>query len=341
MNDPDIAEQLVEALVLPDDNPVEGLVRRPVHTIGTGVAGYFQASPVARDYCTAEHFQGKQLDVTVRFSNGSGSAIERDGWSDVRGMATRFHLSDGGATDLVAMTLPEFFAPTPETFLEFAKEAKPAPCERLSPWRKIVDFLKLTIPMPDPYPGQDVRPNEGAIRFADQNKFAQLAVLQAATIGAPVSYERASYHAVHTFIVTAPDGTQRWVRFTWQPIAGVQNTTPKDPIVDTYLKEKLEECLDKGGARFSLMMMIGELGDDFNDSTRAWPPHRKRVMMGTLTLDKKIEGADGDLEKISFNPCNLTDGIRASDDPVLKIRREAYEYSSKRRDATPCPFSGS
>ena len=36
-------------------------------------------------------------------------------------MATRFHLADGAATDLIAMTLPEFFTPTLETFLPFGR----------------------------------------------------------------------------------------------------------------------------------------------------------------------------------------------------------------------------
>lgn len=341
MDDPDIAEELVQALVRPDGSPD----LRPVHAIGVGVSGFFVASQVARDYCVAEHFQGARIPVTVRFSNGSGSAVERDGWSDVRGMATRFHLDQDAATDLIAMTLPEFFAPTPETFLDFAKAAKPMSVSRESPWRKILDMLRLKPPMPNPYPGETISPNAGGIRFADQNGYAQLAVFQAASIGAPVSYVRASYHAVHTFIVTAPDGTRRWVRFTWQPIAGVLTTDPKATPVDKYLKKELRDRLDAGPARFSLMMSIGETGDDFNDPTRPWPPHRTRVIMGTLTLDHAPEEKDKDqeayFERLSFNPGLLTNGIEPSDDPVLRVRKEAYEISSKKRGGVPCPFSRS
>ena len=112
MDSPDIAEELVKALRRPDGR----LDLRPVHAIGIGATGYFEASDVARDYCIAEHFQGGRIPTTVRFSNGSGCAVVHDGWSDVRGMATRFHLANGGETDLIAMTLPEFFTPTPEFF---------------------------------------------------------------------------------------------------------------------------------------------------------------------------------------------------------------------------------
>jgi catalase len=79
--------------------------------------------------------------------------------------------------------------------------------------------------------------------------------------------------------------------------------------------------LTKGPARFSLMMPIGTMGDDFNDSTRVWPPHRRRVVMGALTLaedvpEDQVEGC----EKLSFNPWLLIEGIEPSYDPVLRVR---------------------
>ena len=336
MGDPDIAAKLVEALRRPDGRAD----LRPVHAIGIGATGYFEASDIARDYCTAEHFQGRRVSVTVRFSNGSGCAVVHDGWSDVRGMATRFHLTSGPATDLIAMTLTAFFAPTPETFLDFAIEAKPTPVKRELPCRKLRDLLELKLPLRNPYPGETISPDAGAIRFADQNDYAKLAVAQAADIGAPVSYLRAEYHAVHTFIVTGRDKARRWVRFTWQPVYGVLNTKITDPVIDQYLQKDLRDRLAKGPARFTLMMAIGEAGDDFNDPSRPWPPHRLRIMMGTLTLDAVPKDQVADCEHLAFNPMHLTDGIEASDDPVLRVREEAYNLSrDDRLKASACPFS--
>jgi catalase len=335
MDDPDIAEELVDALVLTDGRAD----LRPVHAIGIGATGYFEPSDVARDYCIAEHFQGGRIPATVRFSNGLGKAVQHDGWSDVRGMATRFHLANGAEHDLIAMTLPEFFAPTPETFLSFAVAAKPVPVTRASAWRKILDLLQLMLPIPDPYPGQNDGPNAGAIRFADQNDYAKIAVSQAATIGAPVSYARADYHAVHAFVIVAPDGARRWVRFSWQPVSGVLNTNPDDTPVDRYLQKELCDRLKQGPAQFTLMMAIGEVGDDFNDPTRPWPPHRVRVMMGMLTLDAVPEDQVANCERLSFNPWPQIPGIEPSDDPVLRVRRDAYRFSAKRRLAAVCPFS--
>ena len=95
MDDPGIAEKLVKAL----HHPFGSDALRPVHTIGIAATGFFMAAPVAKTYCIAQHFQNAeaQIPVTVRFSNGSGWAVPHDGWSDVRGMATRFKLGPDGA----------------------------------------------------------------------------------------------------------------------------------------------------------------------------------------------------------------------------------------------------
>jgi catalase len=337
MDDLGMAERLVEALVLPDGRPD----LRPVHALGIGATGYFVASDAARDFCVAEHFQGETVPVTVRFSNGSGSAVQRDGWSDVRGMATRFHLADGAATDLIAMTLGEFFTPTAETFLSFAEAAKPVPVTRETAWQKIFDMLRLTPPLLDPYPGQITSPNPGAVQFADRHGYAQLPVFEGASLGAPQSYARATYHAVHTFVVVAPDGARRWVRFTWQPVAGVLTTDAKKTPVDKYLQQELRDRLAEAPARFMLMMSIGEAGDDFNDPSRPWPPRRVRVAMGTLTLTDVPKDQVANCERLSFNPWRLVPGIEPSDDPVLSARRDAYEFSRRRRGGLACPFSGS
>jgi len=333
----DVARALVDVLHRPDGS----LKLRPVHTMGVGATGFFEASPIARNFCIAKHFQGEKVPVTVRFSNGSGSATRRDGWSDIRGMATRFHLDDGRDTDLIAMTLPEFFAPDAQTSLDFEIAAKPTPYHAETPIQKICDYLALTLPKRNPYPGETINPNDGGMKYADKHAYSQLGVLTAATIGAPVSYARAYYHAVHTFVITAPDAVRRWVRFSWQPIEGVLTTNPEKTPDDDYLPAELRRRLSgQGIARFSLMMTLGETGDDFNDSTKPWPLHRVRVVMGELTLDAvPDEKAQLDeIEKMSYNPGLLTEGIAASDDPVLQVRMKSYAISSKERGANPCPF---
>ena len=334
MVDTSVAKQLVEAIIGNLPAPVPG--KRPVHTIGIGVKGEFVASDVAPTYCIAEHFKGQTIPVSVRFSNGLGGPQQHDGWSDVRGMAARFHLPDGTASDLIATTLGEFFVRDVADFFEFAKVAKLEPYRRRHWLLKIADFLQLKVPPRNPYPNETQSVDAGALRYADRHRFSQLGIFQVGLIGAPESYVRASYHAVHTFWVTGPDGARRPVRFSWQPVAGVRNIPPADVSHDKYLFKELESRLKRWPARFMLMMTIGEAGDALDDPTKPWPSTRIRIAMGTLTLTEVPENQEAAGERISFNPCRLAPGIEASNDPILEARRNAYEVSRELRGG--CPF---
>jgi catalase len=334
MVDSSVAKRLVEAIIANLPAPVPG--KRPVHTIGIGVKGEFVASDVARTYCIAEHFKGQTIPVSVRFSNGLGGPEQHDEWSDVRGMATRFHLPDGRATDLIATTLGEFFVQTVGDFFEFTRVAKLEPYPRRTWQQKLCDILQLKVPPRDPYPNETKNVNAGALRYSDQHRFAQLGVFQEGAIGAPESYARASYHAVHTFMVTAPDGVRRPVRFSWQPVAGVSNTDPTAVPRDKYLFKELKSRLQRWPARFLLMMTVGEADDALDDPTKPWPGTRTRIVMGTLKLLKVAEDQEADGERISFNPCRLQHGIEVSGDPILEARRCAYEVSRDMRGG--CPF---
>lgn len=334
MVDPSEAKRLVQAIIDNLPAPVPG--RRPVHTIGIGVKGQFVASDVARSYCVAEHFNGEPVDVSVRFSNGLGGLEQHDGWSDVRGMAVRFHLKNGTASDLIATTLGEFFVRNVDDFFRFSDIAKRKPCERMPWWEKLWNLLQLKVPPRNPYPNEKESVDEGALRYADQHRFSQLGIFQVGLIGAPESYARASYHAVHTFWVTAPDGVRRPVRFSWQPVAGVRNTDPLAVPREEYLFEELKVRLRRWPARFMLMMAIGEEGDELDDCTKPWPGTRMRIAMGTLKLIEVGEDQAADGEHISFNPCRLAPGIDPSDDPILHARLGAYEVSRDMRGG--CPF---
>ena len=334
MVDVSVAKRLVQAIIDNLPEPVPG--RRPVHTIGVGVKGEFVASDVARTYCIAEHFKGQTIPVSMRFSNGLGGLEQHDGWSDVRGMAVRFHLPDGTASDLIATTLGEFFVRNVDDFFKFTEVAKLEPYERRRWWLKLWDLLQLKIPARNPNPNETQNLDAGALRYANRHRFSQLGIFQVGLIGAPESYARASYHAVHTFWVTAPDGVRRPVRFSWQPVAGVRNIPPADVARDEYLFKELEDRLKRWPAQFMLMMTIGEEGDALDDPTKPWPGTRIRIAMGTLTLTEVPKDQEAAGERISFNPCRLAPGIEVSNDPILEARLGAYEVSREMRGG--CPF---
>jgi catalase len=61
--------------------------------------------------------------------------------------------------------------------------------------------------------------------------------------------------------------------------------------------------------------------------------------MGSLTVTAVAEDQVEDGERLSFNPWRLVPGIEAGEDPILALRRGAYEFSRERRGGI-CPFSG-
>jgi len=127
------------------------------------------ASDVARAYCIAEHFNGKPIRVSVRFSNGLVGVKQHDGWSDVRGMATRFHISGERGSDLIATTLGEFFVRNVDGILRVPARSRSARSMKRRPcgWRRLGTFCKLKIPPRNPYPNETENVDEGALRYAN------------------------------------------------------------------------------------------------------------------------------------------------------------------------------
>jgi len=331
-----LSGRLYDALLLDYPDHQEGT--RPVHTVGIGATGYFVPSLGAREYSRAVQFAGATIAVTVRFSNGSGSPVEHDDALDVRGMAAKFHLGTDREADLIMITLPVFFAKTPEDFLGFARAGVP----RFDPlptwWDRLVDKLLLR---PDPTRPDPHNPDDGSagvLAYANRHASARPGTIAALMLVTPTSYARATYHALHTFKATNADGLVRYVRLSWEPVAGVRPIGGAE-VPEDYLHQELGERLRHGPARFVLRMVVAGEGDDVDDPTRLWDTTRLRVVMGELFLTELLEDEDA-CERLSFNPTRTVTGLECSDDPILAARRDAYEYSCRRRGGTGCPVGG-
>src|SRR3954447_8836961 len=92
---------------------------RAAHAKGTLCAATFTPTPDAPGISRAAHLAGPPVRAHVRFSNGSGDPGASDAARDARGMAVKFYLPDSTTTDVVALSLPAFFARNPEDLLAF------------------------------------------------------------------------------------------------------------------------------------------------------------------------------------------------------------------------------
>src|SRR5271155_2000619 len=92
---------------------------RPVHAKGIVCKGTFQPSPDAQAVSRAAHLQAGIIPVTVRFSDSASDPTIPDSSPNAapRGMAIRFTLPGGRATDIVAMSNNGFLVSNGEDFL--------------------------------------------------------------------------------------------------------------------------------------------------------------------------------------------------------------------------------
>src|SRR5829696_5201469 len=238
-----LAEQVVDAI-----NDISGrhAGHRAAHAKGTLLRGTF--TPANAGLSTAAHLQSEPVPVTARVSNGGGDPAIPDYAKEGRGLAVKFYLPDGTKTDVVCLSLPCFFARTPEAFLEFTRARKPDP-ETGRP-----DFAKI-----------------GA--WLEAHPEAGPAIQAAVTADPPESYATVTYNSIHSFRMTAPDGTERFVRYRFEPEAGEATLSDKDAKERgrDYLQE---EIAGRDSAAFRMVAVIAEEADAVDDPTVAWPDER-------------------------------------------------------------------
>jgi catalase len=280
---------------------------RALHAKGVWCKGTFVATPEAAALTRAVHMQGTPVDVTVRFSNGSGDPNSADYADDVRGLAVTFHLPDGSRADILGQTARRAPVRNPDEFIELVRAAD-------ARWRLPLYLAKH--PHAIPALGQNLP-----------------------LLGPPASYATRAYYPLHAFRWLNADGAGRFVRYTWLPEAGEAGISRGEArrLGRHYLREELAERLGRGPVRFTLQLQLADEGDDVNDPTSVWPAERPTVVGGTLEVTALTDDPEVDGQVLVFDPVRVTDGIEPSDDPILRYRPEAYSVSVERRAAAESP----
>jgi catalase len=303
-----LAEDVVDAI-----NDISGRHEghRAAHAKGTLLRGTFTGADSG--LTTAAHMGEGSVPVTARFSNGGGDPNIPDYAQEGRGLAVKFYLPEGSKTDIVALSLPCFFARTPEDFLDFTRARKP-----------------------DPETGQPDMEKVGA--WLGAHPEAGPAIQAALSAQPPESYATVVYNSIHAFRWTAPDGTERWVRYRFEPEAG-ESSLPAEEAKARGRDYLQEEIVARDIAAFRMVVLIAEDDDDPGDPTVAWPDDRERVEVGRLELSgPDTEREQGD-DILVFDPTRVIDGIELSDDQILRFRPRAYAASVTRRSGAPAPAS--
>jgi catalase len=305
-----LAEEIVGAL-----NAINGSHPgcRAAHAKGIFCAGTFTAAPEAAELSRAAHLRGTPVKATVRLSNASGNPHTSDANPIAgRGMAVKLHLPDGEATDIVSVPLPVFMVRTPEEFLAFTRARAPDPETGQPDPEKVGAFVAE-------HPETGAALQAGLPRIAPTSSFAT-----------------SDYNALHAFALVDESGERHWGRYSWQPGAGIEYLGEEQVAAAdrNYLQAEIRERLASGPARFTLEFTLADDGDSLDDPTSPWEGEREVVTLGELELTEVVEDPETPEEPLVFDPMRLTDGIEASDDPILAARPEAYSVSIERRCAT-------
>jgi catalase len=277
---------------------------RALHAKGKLYHGTFTATPDAAALSRAAHLSGATVPALIRFSSGSGNPRQPDNAPGVRGLAVKFTLPDGSTTDVSTQTAKLFPASTPDGFVSLLRAMRPGPTAPL----RLIGYI-ATHP-----------------RF-----LSALPVVKEAN-KVPVSYGTVAYHGLHAFRWVAADDTARFVRYHLKPVGGEEILAPdvaKTKGVD-FLTDELDERLAAQPVRFDYQVQIAAHGDSTVDPSKPWQS-TQTVTVGTL----EITGVETEREHggdiVVFDPMRVTDGIEASDDPVLHFRTIAYSASVKLR----------
>jgi catalase len=301
----DLSEQLVDGI-----NETYGVHpgHRAVHAKGVLCAGTFTPTPETAELSRAPHFAGPPTRAHVRFSNGSGNPTLADSVRDARGIGIKLYLPDGATTDIVGISLPAFFARTPEDLLAFNKARRPAPTTGEVDVEKVGAYLA-------------------------EHAEAITAVTAAMTHIIPASYATLTYHALHAYGFVGGDGTVRHARYHVVPAAGEVALSDDAAAAKSpdYLAAEITERLAAGAVSFALNAQLAAAGDPIDDPTVVWPDDREVVHLGRLDVTNLADDRDVGDDILVFDPTRVPDGITLTDDAILRARPGAYAVSVARR----------
>ncbi|MEV6611600.1 catalase family peroxidase [Kutzneria sp. NPDC051319] len=280
---------------------------RRAHARGACFVATFTPTGDAAKYTTAAHLSGEPVSATVRFSNGSGNPAMPDTQPGGRGMAVKFALPDGTATDLIGVNLPRFLVATPAQFLDLVRALAA-----------------------DKDAGKGDKAHLQGFLAANPSSIPAFQAL--GEMGVPASFGTTAYAALHAFMWVNADGDRQAVRYRWAPSLGEQNLGP-DEIAneeEQFLISEFASRLGRGPVTFTLHATLADPSDPTHDATQVWPADRPEIAVGELTVTGEVSDQDHWAAQI-FDPTNLTPGIELSDDPLPNLRNAAYSVSYDRR----------
>jgi len=274
------------------------------HAKGVCVTGYFESNGQAQSLSKASIFLPGRVPIVGRFALSGGQPYASDTPQTVRSLAILFKLPDGEEWRTAMINIPVFTVNTPQAFNDF-----------------------LVASAPDPATGKDNPTALNAFLANHPETAAALQVIRSHPFSS--GFADSPYYALNAFRFLNAKGESTPVRWWMAPDQTLQTATSADK---NYLFDALIAQVHAKPLHWRLILTVGQPGDPTADATLPWPPDRKQIDAGILTIDS-IESEDiSPTRDINFDPLVLPDGIAPSDDPLLSARSAAYSRSFTRRE---------
>ncbi|PYE34627.1 catalase [Idiomarina fontislapidosi] len=276
---------------------------RKGHAKGVCAAGTFQPSATAQARFDTPLFS-EDTAITVRFSMGGGNPNANEAANAPRGMAVLFDLPNSNQHKIAGLTTPMFAGKNPEQFLGLLR-------------------INYAIAQGEATAADRETYFKNNPEAAHQGEWLQ-------NHQPAAEYTSANYFGIHTFYTTLTNGELQAFRWTLVPQAGEVLLTEQEQqkLPHSFLAKRLSDRISQGAVTYEWHWHLAESGDPLNDPSQVWPKDRETVNVGTLTL---AEAGGEACTPINFDPNQVTDGISASQDPVLQIRSPAYAISFGKR----------
>lgn len=272
------------------------------HAKGVSIEGHFDSTGAGRELSAARVFQPGRYPVTGRFSLGSGNPTVADAPGLARGLGLAFDFPDRTQWRTAMLNLPVFPDNSPQGFRDRLLATKPV----------------AATGKPDP--------TAMAAFLTAHPETAQAMKVIAAHPPTP-GFADSTYGSLITFFLVAGSGARTPVRWSLVPL---QRALPPadgpNALFDALIRQ-----VRSGPLRWKLQLVVGEPADPTDDATLQWPPGRRTLDAGVLTVASIATDAPGNARDVNFDPLVLPPGIEPSGDPLLSARSAVYAESYRLR----------
>ncbi|WP_325893130.1 hypothetical protein [Grimontia sp. NTOU-MAR1] len=147
--------------------------------------------------------------------------------------------------------------------------------------------------------------------------------------GKVIKSDRAEFYSTANFLDFVSEYGNK-TPFRWQFTPSRQHGITVESGKDFFF-ENLASSLKDNPVSWDMKAILANSDDDIDNAAIPWTGEHRTITAAKLVIDSISSEADGQCDKINFDPLVLAKGISPSEDPILKARSPVYAVELGRR----------